>query len=94
MCLVYEDSEALLAFEHPEARNKKENKMSTNACFSSLNHAEWLRSVEQSMNTIILKVITSENKAVIAFDHPGNRSMAFDIQIAEPSFQFPHKFQL
>ena len=51
-------------------------------------------SVEQSMKTKTSKAATSENKAVIMFDHPGNISKEFDMQIAKLSFQFPHSLPI
>ena len=47
-------------------------------------------SVEQSIKSKMAQAITSENKAVIMLDHPGNRSNEFDMQIAEPMFEFCH----
>ena len=58
--------------------------------FSALNHAEGLVNVEQSIESKTIQVITSEKKAVVMLDHSGNRSNAFDIQIAEPMFEFSH----
>ena len=47
--------ETLLVFEDPDAkdrmRNKRENDILTNACFSALNHAEVLKSVEESIES-------------------------------------------
>ena len=64
--------------------------MLTNACFSAQNNAEGLMSVEQSIKSIISKVISSKNKGVIMLHHHGNRSKIFDMKIAEPSFHFPY----
>ena len=47
-------------------------------------------SVEQSTKSKTSQVITPENKAVMMLDCPGNRSNVFDMQIAEPSFEFCH----
>ena len=46
------------------------------------------------MNSKISKVFFSENKAVIMLDCTGNRSKAFDMQIVEPLFQFPHSLPI
>ena len=91
---LYNICEKLLVFEDPEARdrirNKRESEILTNACFLALNHAEGLMSVKQSIKSKTSQEITSEYKAVIMLDHPGNRSNSFDMQIAEPLFQFCH----
>ena len=63
--------ETLLVFEDPKARDsmtKGTIEMLTNACFSALNHAKKLMSVEQSIKSKTSKVITSENKAVIMLE--------------------------
>ena len=70
--------------------NKRDKRMLTNACVSTLNHAEWFLSVEQSIKSKTLNVIATENKALIMLDHTGNRSKIFEIKIAEQLFQFPH----
>ena len=67
-------------------RNKREIEILTNACFSALNHTEGLMSVKQSIKSKTAQAITSENKAVIMLDCPGNRSNAFDLQMAELMF--------
>ena len=64
--------------------------MLTNACFLALNHTDGLVSVEESTNSKSLKVITSENKAVIMLDDYGKRSKEFDMDEAEPSCQIAH----
>ena len=56
--------------------------------FLALNHAEGLMSVEQS----ITQAITSENQQLL--DRLGNRSNAFDMQIAKPMFIFHHRLPL
>ena len=91
---LYNFCEYLLVFEGPEARDKMMNKKKkgklTNSCFLALNHTEELMSVKQSMKSKIAQVITTENKAVIMLDHLGKISIAFNIQIAEPMFEFCH----
>ena len=91
---LYNFGETFLVFEDPDARcrmkNKRDIEMLTNACFSALNHAEVLMSVEQSIISKTSQIIFSENKAVIILDCPWNISKAFDMQIAEQLFQFPH----
>ena len=47
-------------------------------------------SVEQSIKSITLHAIISENKAVVMLDCPENRSNAFDMHIAEATFDFCH----
>ena len=59
-----------------------------NASFSALNHTEGLMSVELGIKSKTSQAITFENKAGIMLDCPGNRSNPFDMQIAEPLFQF------
>ena len=71
-------------------RNKREIEILTNSCFLALNHTEGLMSVEQSLKSKLAQAITSENKAVVMLDRPRNRSNAFDMQIAEPMFEFCH----
>ena len=66
--------------------NIREIETLTDACFLALNHTEGLMSVEQSIKSKMGQAITSENKAVIMLDCPGNRSNSFDIQTAEPMF--------
>ena len=66
----------------------------TNGCFSALNHAEGLMSVEQSIKPKLSHAITSENKAVIMLDRPRNRSNAFDMQIAHSFFEFCHSLTI
>ena len=87
--------ETLLVFEDSEARDRMRNnrdiEILTNTCFSELNHAKGLMSVDQSIKSKTSQEITSENKAVIILDHPGKRSNAFDMQIAEPLFHFCHR---
>ena len=58
--------------------------------FLALYHAEGSISVEQSIKGKISQAITSQNKAVVMLDRPGNKSNAFEIQIAEPMFEFCH----
>ena len=70
-------------------RNKRDIEMLKNACFSALNHAESLMEVEQRIKSKTSQVIFPENKAVIMLDCPGNRSKAFNMEEAEPTFQFP-----
>ena len=62
----------------------------------ALNHAKGFMSVEQSIKSKTSQAITSGNKAVIMMYHPGNRHNAFDMQIAEPMFEFVivYQFQL
>ena len=48
----------------------------------ALNHAKRLMGVEQSIKSKISQAITSEDKAVVMLDCPGNRSNAFDMQVA------------
>ena len=50
-------------------------------------------SVEQNIKSKTSQAITSENKAVIMLGCPGNRSNAFDMQIAEPLFHFVEVYQ-
>ena len=69
-------------------RNEREIEILTDACFSALSYEEGLISVEQSIKSKASQVISSENKAVIMLDYPGNRSSAFDMQIAEAMFEF------
>ena len=80
----------LLVFEDPEAtdrmRNKREIEILKNV-FSALNHVKGLMSVEQSIKSKTSQAITSENKAVIMLDDPGNGSNEFVMQITEPLFQ-------
>ena len=45
-------------------------------------------SVEERIKTKKSQASTSENKAVIIMDNPGSRSNSFDMQIAEPLFEF------
>ena len=71
-------------------RNKREIEILTNACFSPLKHADGLMSVEHSIKSNSSQAITSENKAVIMLDCPGDRSTAFDMQIVEPFFECCH----
>ena len=71
-------------------RNNRESVILTNACFSSLNHTEGLMSLEQSIISKKAQAITFENKAFVMLDCPGNRSNAFEAQIAEPMFEFCH----
>ena len=89
---LYNLYETLMVFEDPEVRDRMRNKgeieMLTNACFLAINHTEGLMNVEQSIKSKMAQAITSENKAVVILDHPRNRSKAFDIQIAEPMFEF------
>ena len=70
---LYNICETVLVFENPEARdgmrNKRDIEMLTNACFSTLNHAEELMSVEQSIKSKTSQAITAENKAVIMLGH-------------------------
>ena len=75
-------------------RNKKEIKILTNACFSALNHAERLMSVEESIKSKTSQANTCENKVVVMLDRPGNRSNAFDMQIAEPMLEFCHSLPI
>ena len=60
-------------------RNKRDIEMLTNASFLALNHAEGLMGLEQSIKSKTSQVTSSETKAVIILDCPGNRSKAFDI---------------
>ena len=53
-----------------------------------MSFSHYFLSVEKSIKSKTSQAITSENKAVIMLDHPGNRSKANDIQIAEQLFQF------
>ena len=43
---------------------------------------------EQGIKSKTSKVITSENKAVIKLDHPGNRSKSFDMEKQSHHFNF------
>ena len=53
-------------------------------------------SVEQNIKSKFSQAITSENKAVIMLDCLGNRSIAFDMQTADPMLHFDlvYQFQL
>ena len=51
-------------------------------------------SVEQSIKSKTSQAITSENKAVVMLDCAGNRSNAFDMQIAETRFEFCHSLPI
>ena len=83
---LYNFCETLLVFEDTDARdrmrNKSEIEILTNAYFLALNCTEGLMSVKQSIKSKTLQAIISESKAVIMLDCPGNRSNAFDMQIA------------
>ena len=64
--------------------------MLINACFSALNYTEGLMSVEQSIKSKTLKLITFENNVIIMLDHSGNRSNTCHMGKTEPSVQiFP-----
>ena len=86
--------ETLLVFEEPKERdrmrNKREIKILTNACYLALNHTEGLISVEKCIKSKTAQAITTENKAAIMLDCSGNRSNSFDMQRAEPMFEFCH----
>ena len=71
-------------------RNKREIEILTNVWFLALNNAERLMSIEESIKSKTSQANTSENRVVVMLDHPGNRSNAFDMQIAEPMFEFCH----
>ena len=58
--------------------------------FLALFHAQELMSAEQSIKSKKSQVMTSENDVMILYD-PGNRSTAFDMQMAEPLYQFCHR---
>ena len=91
---LYNFCETLLVFEDPEVRDRMTNKRKieilTNACFFALSHTEELVSVEQSIKSKTAQAMTSENKTVVMMDCLGNRSNAFDMQIAEPMFEYHH----
>ena len=62
----------LLVFGDPKARDRMRNirviEILTNECFSALNHAEGLMSIEQSIKSRTLQAITSEHNEVIMLD--------------------------
>ena len=51
-------------------------------------------SVEQSIKSKMAQAITSKNNAVVTLDYPRNRSNSFDMQIANPMFEFCHSLQI
>ena len=79
----YNFCETLLGFEDPEARdrmrNKREIEILTNACFSAIDHAEGLMSVEQSIKSKSSKVISSQKKAIIMLHHPLNLTCKWQV---------------
>ena len=58
--------------------------------FSAFNHTELLKNGEQSIKSKMAQAVKSKNEAVVMLDHPGNRSNAFDMKIAEPMFESCH----
>ena len=64
-------------------RNKREIEILMSACFLACNHTEELMS----------KKLSIKSKTAQA-DCPGNRSNAFDMQIAEPMFEFCHSLPI